>query len=161
MGSSAIDLQGSYKITSWDALSVPASESDLYADASGESLITDPSSELGRVRNAKDAWTQWIAEIGYSFRGRLMPLNARSWMQSARVSVGYTGLTDSVRQWSYAGLSFGTEFGLWYAWRPKILIGPTLGYRFGSVTRSGESALNSKRLPILSLNAALGVNFLL
>jgi hypothetical protein len=161
MGSTAIDLQGSYKMTSWDALSVPASETDLNDDLDGESLITDPSSEFGRVRSAKDAWTQWIAEIGYSFRGRLVPMSARSWMQSARVSIGYTGLTDSVHQLSYAGLSLGTEFGVWYAWRPKILIGPTLGYRFGSVSRSGESALNSKKIPIISLNAALGVNFLL
>jgi hypothetical protein len=161
MGSTALDLQGTYKMTSWDALSVPPSESDLNTDAYSQSLINNPSTELGRVRGAKDAWSQWIAELGFSFRGRLIPMGARNWMQSARVSVGYTGLTDTVNQLSYAGLSFGTEFGIWYSWRPKVLIGPSIGYRFGSVTRTGESALNSRRLPILSVNAAIGVNFLL
>jgi hypothetical protein len=160
-GSTALDLQGAYKLTSWDALGVPASDSDLYADASNQNLIPDPSSEFGRIRSARDAWSQWIAEIGLSYRGRLVPGRARNWMQSARVSIGYTGLTDTVNRLRYSGLNFGTEFGLWYAWKPKILIGPSIGYRFGSVSRSGESALNSRRLPILSLNASLGVNFLL
>ena len=157
LGAQAIDLQGSYLKTTWGALSVPPSNSHIGGDSEG--ILTDPNSQLSVPRSDTDPWTQWIVELGYSYRGRLIPLDATRWIQAARVSLGYTGIRDTLHALGFSGITLNAEFSLWYPIRPKIMMGPTLGYRHGWVNLDGAPKSNLNRLPIATLEAALGLCF--
>jgi hypothetical protein len=157
LGGPALDLQGSYMLSSWQAISVPPSSSHSGGDDEG--ILGDANSELTRARNGSDPWSQWLLELGYSYRGRLIPVTAKKWTQAARVAFGYTGLSDSVNSKSYSGFSVGVEFSLFYAMNSKMLVGPKFSYRHGWVHLNGVPTSNMTRLPITSFDAGLGVVF--
>jgi hypothetical protein len=158
MGGRAIDLQGSFLLSSWNALSVPPSADDLSADE--DSLISDPSTEVGAPRSGSDRWTQWILEAGYSYRGRLvLPIEAKRWTQAARFALGYTGLSDGVNDKRYSGPSINFEISVYYALSQKVLFGPKISYRHGWVHLNGTPTSNLTRVPISTLDMALGLVF--
>jgi len=154
LGPSAIDIQVNYLSSKWSALSVPASESDSLNDA--ELILGDPGSELSRARKDSDSWTQWIYELGYSYRGRLIPVEMRNWTQSARFALGYTKLKDLTHGLGYSGVTVNTEFTLGYGILPKLSIGPTVGLRYGWANLDGVPASNMTRIPLLSLEMTVG-----
>lgn len=157
LGPQAIDLQGSFLSSSWRALSV--NPSDAHALEDNEGIISDPASEISRTRGQNDPFSQWMASVGYSYRGRLVPISAKTWMQSARFSVGYTGVTDTNRSLKYSGFFINAEFSILMTVSSKILAGPTMGYRHGWVHLDGKPASNMTRLPIATLEAGLGIVF--
>ncbi len=154
LGETAIDLQATYLATTWKSISTPT---DINSGIGG--AFDDPTAQINLKRNAADAWTQFLFELGYSYRGRLVPMDAKKWLQTARASFGYTSLKDQTHHNTFSGPSFGTEFSLWYQLYPKILIGPTLGYRFGWAYLSGASHTDANRIPLVSLNTSIGTVF--
>lgn len=161
MGPSAIDLQGSYFVTNWRAISAPITQAELNAASFYEpgGVSDQQGSQINVLRQRDDPWTQWILEFGYSYRGRLVPLNERFWMQSARFSVGYTGLTDKNADLSFKGFTFNTEFMMMYQVNPNFLLGPTIGYRWGWAYLSGREQTLFNRIPLLSLDSSIGAIF--
>ncbi|MBU6154057.1 MAG: hypothetical protein KGP28_07120 [Bdellovibrionales bacterium] len=157
LGGRAIDLQGTFLLSSWDAMSVPPNQTSAETDPGG--LITDPGTEVGRSRNPKDPWNQWLIELGYSYRGRLIPIEAKKWVQAARVAFGYTGIRDVNQEKSYSGFSVNVEFSMFYALNPRFQVGPKFSYRYGWAHLNGVPTSNFTRIPIASFDAALGVVF--
>jgi hypothetical protein len=156
LGQAAVDLQVSYLSSKWSALSVPGSDSDVSLLNDPAQISANPNAEINRSRSASDSWTQWIYELGYSYRGRLIPLESRNWMQSARFAVGFTRLSDLTHGLSYSGASISTEFMLGYSLMPKVLIGPSAGIRSGWAFLNGVPASSETRIPLLSLEMTLG-----
>ena len=156
LGPSAVDVQISYLTSQWSALSVPGSDSDLGLGNDPAQISLDPNAEINRARSSADSWTQWIYELGYSYRGRLIPLEYRNWMQSARFGLGYTRLKDLAHGLSYSGVSISTEFMIGYALLPNVVMGPGLGIRSGWAHLDGVPANSSTRIPLLSLEMTLG-----
>lgn len=152
LGASAVDLEIAYFTSRWGAMSVPATDTESAAAGT-------PGSQLALPRSDQDSWNQWIAEIGYSYRGRIVPLNERFWMQSARVALGYTGLQDQANSLKFSGISINAEFSLWYPILPRVMMGPTFGWRYGWMHLNGAPSLDVNRLPYTALEASLGAQF--
>ena len=157
LGGRALDLQGTFLLSSWDAMSVPPSLGSQENNEGG--LVDNPVAEVALPRNARDPWNQWILELGYSYRGRLIPIEATKWSQAARAAFGYTGLKDITNNKSYSGFSVNVEFSMYYALNQKFQIGPKLSYRYGWAHLNGVPTSNLTRLPIASFDAALGLVF--
>jgi hypothetical protein len=156
LGPSAVDFQVTYLSSKWSALSVPGSDSDFDVINDPGQVSTDPNAEINRARSASDSWTQWIYELGYSYRGRLIPLESRKWMQSARFALGYTRLKDLTHGLSYSGASISTDFMIGYSILPKVILGPSLGIRSGWAYLDGVPASSATQIPLLSLEMTLG-----
>ena len=158
LGPSAIDIQVNYLSSKWSALSAPASDNDI-AFEDPELILSDPASEVNRARKDSDSWTQWIYELGYSYRGRVIPMDMRNWTQSSRFAVGYTKLKDLTHGLGYSGVTLNTEYTLGYAIKPMVSIGPTVGLRYGWAHLDGVPTSNTTRIPLLSLEMTVGAQF--
>ena len=156
LGEYSVDLQASYDQTRWGALG--ALQPDNGATPSGPA-VSDPTSQLNLPRNASDQWKAMLLEAGLSYRGRLTPRTATKWMQNSRISAGQIRLTDEANSLSFTGLTVNVEFSIWYQLLPKVLIGPTFGYRFGWAYLNGQPNVETNRIPIQMLQATLGTVF--
>jgi hypothetical protein len=158
LGEMALNLQGSYLASSWKYVSTPISKAEFDTSSGGDGVVNNTSAQVNLPRNDNDPWIRASAELGYSYRGRLTPFD-RKWIQSARVSAGYMQLTDQINNLKFTGPTFNVECSIWYQLSSKILIGPTIGYRFGWARRTGGNGLNSDRIPTVTLESALGTVF--
>jgi hypothetical protein len=156
LGEHAVDLQVAYDQTRWGAI-YPSMDYPL-SGYSGPA-VTDPASQVNLPRNASDRWTVLIAEAGLSYRGRLVPRTATKWIQSGRISGGRMMLTDQANGLSFSGLTLNVEVSVWYQLLPKLLIGPTLGYRYGWAYLNGQPNVDTNRIPVRMLQATLGTVF--
>jgi hypothetical protein len=154
LGEHAVDLQVAYDQTRWGAI-FPSLDSGTYSGPA----VTDPASQVNLPRNASDRWTVLIAEAGLSYRGRLVPRTATKWIQSGRISGGRMMLTDQANGLSFSGLTLNVEVSVWYQLLPKLLIGPTLGYRYGWAYLNGQPNVDTNRIPVRMLQATLGTVF--
>jgi hypothetical protein len=154
LGEHAVDLQVAYDRTYWGSL-FPSIDSGSYSGAA----VSDPASQLNLPRNASDKWKVLLAEMGLSYRGRLIPRTATKWMQNSRISAGQIRLTDEANSLSFTGLTVNVEFSIWYQLLPKVLIGPTFGYRFGWAYLNGQPNVDTNRIPVKMLQATLGTVF--
>jgi hypothetical protein len=156
LGEYAVDLQGSYDRTQWGSLgALPPDNSTVPTGTA----VSDPSSQINLPRNAADKWTALLIETGLSYRGRLVPRTATKWIQNSRLSFGRVMLSDQANALSFTGISMNVEFSIWYQLLPKLLIGPTFGYRFGWAFLDGSPNVETNRIPIQMLQATLGTVF--
>jgi hypothetical protein len=68
-------------------------------------------------------------------------------------------LTDQANGLSFSGLTLNVEVSVWYQLLPKLLIGPTLGYRYGWAYLNGQPNVDTNRIPVRMLQATLGTVF--
>jgi hypothetical protein len=156
LGEHAVDLQVAYDQTRWGAI-FPSMDYPLFPYTGP--AVTDPNSQVNLPRNASDKWTVLIAEAGLSYRGRLVPRTATKWIQSGRISGGRMMLTDQTNGLSFSGLTVNVEVSVWYQLLPKLLIGPTFGYRFGWAYLNDQPNVDTNRIPVRMLQATLGTVF--
>ena len=156
LGEYSVDLQASYDQTRWGALG--ALQPDNSTAPTGPA-VSDPTSQLNLPRRASDPWKALLIEAGLAYRGRLTPRTAVKWMQSSRISAGRAMLTDGANGLSFSGMTVNVECSIWYHLLPKVLIGPTFGYRFGWAFLNGQPNVETNRIPIQMLQATLGTVF--
>jgi hypothetical protein len=154
LGEYAVDLQFIYDRTSWGVIS-PAAPGTAWTGTA----TTDPASQYNVARSVSDPWTLMNLETGISYRGRLLPRTAFKWIQSGRMSLGYVRMKDGATGLSFAGPGINFEASIWYQVLPKLLIGPTFGYRFGWGYLMGQPNVETNRLPFLQFQATLGTVF--
>ncbi len=154
LGEHAVDLQVAYDQTRWGAI-FPSLDTGTY---SGQGVL-DPASQINLPRNASDKWSVLITEAGLSYRGRLVPRTATKWIQSGRISGGRMMLTDQANGLSFTGVTVNVEVSIWYQLMPKLLIGPTFGYRYGWAYLNDQPNVDTNRIPVRMLQATLGTVF--
>jgi hypothetical protein len=153
LGEYAVDLQAIFDRTNWDAIFPVTPGTPPTGPAVSEN------SQYNRPRNATDKWTLLTLESGLSYRGRLVPGTATKWIQSSRVSAGYVRLFEQASGLQFAGPSINFEASVWYQLLPKVLIGPTIGYRFGWGYLMGKPNLELDRIPFRQFQLNFGTVF--
>ena len=156
LGEYAIDLQAVYDESSWGVL-FPSGGITFPLPPSP--AADDPSSQLNLPRNASDPWKVLLFEAGISYRGRLIPLKATKWIQSSRLSAGRLMLMDKANGLAFSGFGLNVEFSIWYQLLPKVLIGPTFGFRGGWAFLDGNPNVDTNRIPIRMLQTTFGTVF--
>jgi hypothetical protein len=156
LGEYAFDLQAAYDESSWGVI-FPSGGLTLPLPSSP--AADDPNSQLNLPRNASDPWRTLVIEAGISYRGRLVPFKATKWIQSSRISAGRLMLMDKANGLAFSGFGLNVEFSIWYQLLPKLLIGPTFGYRGGWAFLDGNPNVDTNRIPIRMLQTTFGTVF--
>jgi hypothetical protein len=68
-------------------------------------------------------------------------------------------LMDKANGLAFSGFGLNVEFSIWYQLLPKLLIGPTFGYRGGWAFLDGNPNVDTNRIPIRMLQTTFGTVF--